>query len=394
MRDPRGQPAGEEYSFCGPRHMLRTEDGVWIHAENDPSAQVWSPGDHQPYQSQMFDLRRLSLNPTSHHADLEEVCRAAGLSSPEYSVSTEDKLDVVTATVGERAIRWWIDRARNFSIVRAQTLRHGRPTLECLYTVEQIDNVWTTTRVERLVPGTGSARGEPIEILQVHHAEFNRPEHPQQLTPEHIGVETGTYVEFQSDASREGYWDGGKIIPVDEFFAKLRSGELVRGEGVTRALASLPRVTPQMLAAQRAADEGADSTRSGAEALSHPLPASAAEMRRQLESEWARHTRRFIIQYGLDREQTQRAWTVLKDCQEMAGRYLNREREAFEKLEKHRPSTGSSPPAPASSPVIDERWRALRRPIDRIFETELKPRLERLPTRAQRQRAERPTGHD
>ncbi|TWT46077.1 hypothetical protein RAS1_25240 [Phycisphaerae bacterium RAS1] len=379
-RHPDGR-AATVYSFPGPRHMLHDDDGDWVHSEGAPSVEVWDHDTHRPDFGQ-FELRSVSLNPGGKDMTVDQARRKAGLSPIEYSVATDGELDLVSSTHEGWTLKWWIDRKRNFSIVKSHVLHEGKLLGEMLYHTEEIDGAWFTTRLERYVYDHDVR--ELREIVQVHHAEFNRPEHPQQLTPEHIGVEVGTSVDFQTNPERSGYWDGDKIIPQDEFFTKLHNGELVRSPGVQKALDSLPRIsTPAMFdAAEREAK-----ARDAADQAEPELPKPAADLRRQADSAWARYTRSFIVDYGLDREQTQKAWGVLRDCQEQAARYLKREREAFAKLDAAKPPAGDG--APSSSPAADARAARLREPIDRIFESELKPRLERLPTRAQRQRAEK-----
>lgn len=111
------------------------------------------------------------------------------------------------------------------------------------------------------------------------------------------------------------------------------------------------------------------------------------------ESRWEQYTREFIERYRLDPGQTQKALDILKDCKEQAGSYLRGKGAQIEALDKRIESSKAEagPDAKERSKVLSELTEArakLIEPVDQIFEKQLKPRLEKLPTRAQRQAAE------
>lgn len=91
--------------------------------------------------------------------------------------------------------------------------------------------------------------------------------------------------------------------------------------------------------------------------------AGAGRARRPAEPDdaWARFVRRFVQRYALDDEQQQRAWQFYREAKQREASVLERVRQ----------------PAPASRDA-----RTVRQ-IERVFE-QLRQRLERLPTRAQR----------
>lgn len=100
---------------------------------------------------------------------------------------------------------------------------------------------------------------------------------------------------------------------------------------------------------------------------------------------WERYTRAFIRRYQLDDGQEQRAWAILRNCQARGRRYLETHRARFDALEQRAVALGvaSAAKGPEAAAIRREAGR-LQQPIDDIFERELKPRLERLLTRAQR----------
>ena len=119
-------------------------------------------------------------------------------------------------------------------------------------------------------------------------------------------------------------------------------------------------------------------------------PPARKLIRRTVESEWEAYTRRFIARYRLNDEQTERALAILRDCQKQGNQYLQRRRAEFEKLETRQKAAQQSQKKGTAKELaaIQTELKKLRQAIDEIFEKQLKPRLDKLPTRAQRQAAE------
>jgi hypothetical protein len=97
-------------------------------------------------------------------------------------------------------------------------------------------------------------------------------------------------------------------------------------------------------------------------------------------SEWERYVRDFIRKYTLDADQTERAWKVYRGCKERADQYLARKTEEIARLDAELRK------APGDQELRRKRA-ALREPLDQIFERELRPGLERIPTAHQREQA-------
>lgn len=111
---------------------------------------------------------------------------------------------------------------------------------------------------------------------------------------------------------------------------------------------------------------------------------------KQSESAWEKYVREFIARYKLNDEQAQKAHAVLDDCQSQADRYLLGRQAELEKLDRQVEGLKKSKDKQKSKKLsaLTNQRNKLMAPIDRIFENQLKPRLERLPTRAQRRAAE------
>jgi hypothetical protein len=108
------------------------------------------------------------------------------------------------------------------------------------------------------------------------------------------------------------------------------------------------------------------------------------------ESQWEKYVREFIEKYKLNDEQSQKAHAVLEDCQAQRDRYLRGRTEQLEKLDHQVEELKKSKDKNKSNNLtqLADKRKKLMAPIDEIFTQQLKPRLERLPTRAQRRAAE------
>ncbi len=117
--------------------------------------------------------------------------------------------------------------------------------------------------------------------------------------------------------------------------------------------------------------------------------AAAANAGEKFESQWETYVREFCARYKFDEEQKQRAQSILKDCQDQAGQHLRSIRTDLEKIEKDLAAAGKGgPEASKKSADLNQAKSKLVAPINDIFDKKLKPRLEKLPTRAQRAVAE------
>lgn len=108
------------------------------------------------------------------------------------------------------------------------------------------------------------------------------------------------------------------------------------------------------------------------------------------ESQWEAYVRQFIERYKLNEGQIQQAEGLLKDCKELAERYVQRSKSQLERIDKEMKDLASSQDKDKLKEMnrLKERRDKLLAPVNRIFESRLKPRLERLPTSAQRREAE------
>jgi hypothetical protein len=166
------------------------------------------------------------------------------------------------------------------------------------------------------------------------------------------------------------------------------------GEGKERAPVAhadpVRGVTPR----ERAANRGSRTDRETPRPTPPPARSVTRAPGKDYEGEWDRYVADFIKKYGLNDEQKQKAEGILKDCKSQAERYLTGKQADMERLDaeeaKLKAATDKEKAQERSKALaeINKQRTEMREPVSQIFERQLKPKLERLPTRAQRRDAE------
>lgn len=362
-------------------NCLSTEGEVWLHREETPDAEVWGEKSGR-HEFRMRDMRELGLNPVMPDRNLDEYLNEVGSPTLSYETRQEQGLHIVRRNLPDTAIEWWIDPDRDWNIIKTMIYGDGgaKKISEERFTLrlDPYDGMWFPSRMERWSFLEGAQN--PMEVIEIHAAEFNRPEHPVKLTPADIGVEVGMLVVYRErKENAAGYWDGEKILPGEEFQKRIESGELSVGPNTARARA-LERIWAQF-------DSGVPkySLTSG----EHDGPRYIFQWQ-SYETEWEAYTRRFIIRYKLDEEQTQKAWAICNECQERGRAYIARRKPVLEEIDKRlrKPASATGGEELAQRGRLESEKADNLAPLTKIFEEQLKPRLERLPTRAQRRAAE------
>ncbi len=376
----RGDESGKFYYPDGTvdphlaRAALRANDQVWVYYNDGLQVDLYDRG---AQQEAIYNMRSLGLSPRSGSGDLHDVLWRDATTQPAartYSESVEDGLHVVRAAAEYGTITWYLDPQRGWNPVRVTFEQGGRVTHESRSTLRQYEGVWYPATVAFFEAGVA----EPTLVLTVTAATFNQPGQPRVLKPADIGVEAGMLVSVTKPGDKHEFlmFDGEKPVSTDEFFKRIGTGEIKRGPSNLRAIAEME----------------ADSARSEVEGAPEAGKATAdpTSARRRRESAWGAYTREFIAKYHLDDGQSQKALSILRECQEEANQYLLRHKSDFEQLQQKLEKVAN-----ADTPKEEERYARsqqaakLRAPLNEIFERQLKPRLEKLPTRAQRAAAER-----
>ncbi len=358
---------------AGPHVALKTKQTLWTYDSDGLEAGLFEPGSNH---EGVCNARALGLWCQMPFADLHDTLWRDATNQPAartYTESVEDGLHVVRAAAEYGTITWYLDPQRGWNPVRVTFEEGGRVTCESRSTLTQYDGVWYPATVAFFEGGPA----EPTEVVTVTAASFNRADQPRVLKPADIGVEAGMMLSVRKAGGKYEFmmFDGEKAVSDAEFGKRIWAGEIKRAPNNLRAIAELE----------------ADAARSELEGATQvgKAPADPASARRGRESAWEAYTREFIAKYHLDGGQSQKALSILRECQEEANQYLLRHKSDFEQLQQKLEKVAKAD-APKEEELRTRSQQAtkLRAPLNEIFERQLKPRLEKLPTRAQRAAAE------
>lgn len=367
-----------------PRSQLSADGQIWSYDAGALHARLYMAGGHVGIPP---DVRTLGFAAAPLMRPLHADDWAAGrpLHDAKFQERVDGALRVVRAEMPDkRAFEWWIDPQKGWSIGRAVAYDEGGRVLhESRSDVRQFDGVWLAAET-KFYSSSFQGGEKPLKVVRVHAAEINRPDQPTRLTPGHIGIEAGTNVELIDSRSLRAtevqFWDGTTLVCQDEWRERLRTGNAQLGPAFqrefARARAGMWKASPD----RRLSDDWADTN---AIAIAPAAPTS------QPESAWAKYTREFIAKYALDDDQSQRAWSICRECEQARERYLETHSRDFEELKRAeaQAAAAGTRSVAAELAALAKRREKLERPINVIFEEQLKPRLEKLPTRAQRMRA-------
>lgn len=374
-----------------PRHLLFTEDEVWSSVAGTQKASVFGPDERSAFH--LPDLRNIGFDPIFVDADLGARLEAHGLPPLTYEESREGDLIVVTGRSGDSEAKWWIDPQRDWNIVRTRTSSSGEH-----YTgmdIELRQDPYDGTWFPRRVAWVSSVSEVPVEVLEVHAAQFNRPEHPSDLTPASLGLGVGaSIVTSPSTGLRSGIWDGSNIVSHKDFLKRVDAGQISVDPRVSRLLA-------QLKAGLGTAPSLADWPDQTSNRATTTRPAIAGAV--SWESSWEAYTRAFIEHYKLDEEQTERAWDYCRAAQQRGRDVILSRQQKLDRLDQRRDAL-RAPPEDRSAELIRKQVQAriklareyakLLQPLRLIFDRRLAARLEQLPTRTQKKSAEKFKGPD
>ena len=267
---------------------------------------------------------------------------------------------------------WYINSARGWNAERV-VYEAGGSTWEVVCSLVESGDVWFPEEARYYQDG------RLVDAVMVSLAEWDTAGGPKEFTPADLGVEPGSLIAVQNAPGKSGShaptWNGEEIVTFHAWLKDVQSkrrqwGPMHRKAQKVGYLES-PYDTPEQLTARK---------------LRRRSMVIRSVLKRH-EGLWERYVREFIRRHELNDEQEARAWMVLGDCRSRAESLMERRRAtlvrtASELLKAEQEND------PRRVETYTGKLRELRKPIEGIFESGLKPRLEKLLTRAQRQVAE------
>lgn len=367
-----------------------SEPGCLIERPDDPLGLTWI---HKRHPAVREDVRALGVAPQEGGVGIEDLVWrdfAKQPIAPHYDERVEGDLRVIEVRMSTARRTYWLDPRRNWSPVRMREEDPYGHWTESRSELERLDGVWFP-RVVEFYTSRFEGGQKPAQIIRIQSAEFDRPSHPTRLHPGLIGMDIGTPVQVLDAKPGMGAqrWDGERAVPDAEFAQRLITGELTEGPGFLAAV-DKARFAQAMQAMDRKG--GRDSGQHIAMEWIGPLGAylhrtESRDSARRAWTPWELYVQAFVKKFQLDVDQTQKADLVLTECEQRAEVYVAAHKGEFLEILDGIVIGGSSS-MPATQLARYERLQALLEPLDRIFEHQLKPRLEKLPTRAQRARAD------
>lgn len=375
LSDENGVRLGQrEFTYSNgdavPRSSFVDGDHRWIYGHSSPFLAIVM--NRNGYPGGVMNARALGFSPFPAVGDFSEFRdRILPESLQRLQISTNGENLVLRAETDDEAVEWEFDSTHDNVPIRVTMSQHGKVVVESRTKYKFFDDAWFPERVEYFRADFQNGE-QPVEVIEVHAAEFNKPDHPKKLTPACIGIEPGVNVQYDAAPGQVSFrvWDGNALVNQAEFDAALKSGRVQYGPRLAKEIEELER--------QRQAGDNLKM-----------IASNLGVGRPKFESAWEKYTREFIARYQLEIDQSERCWQILKDCQQQADRYLLLKKDEIEKLEADLKKLQAATVIAADElKKLQERQQAIEAPIERIFEEKLKPRLEKIPTKSQRQAAE------
>jgi hypothetical protein len=363
-----------------PQLYMKTALGFWTYQETSFGANVYEPGyeeaqGHFRYDGPVRDFRVLGLLPFRDSfldpggRALDELGKLNALAWDERKVG-----DVVVVTAQlpyENSITWELDPVRDWNPRRVYRKRGDRIAFEAVSDLKQFGDVWLPASVEYL------AAGEVMTRITVRKADVSRGRGPASFNPNDLKIEPGVNIDVYNRRGEVTHlaWTGTELMPLFQFFEEVREGKRPKHTIFERYSRNGRYAGPYLMPGEKAMlDLQYNRTRQDQQLRAH-------------EQIWERYVREFIARFELDAEQTAATWRMHQACVEQAREHLERNNkrmvDALTRLEQAREARDEGKLAAAKA-----NWEELTSPIQRIFEQQLKPRLEKIPTRAQRAAAE------
>ncbi len=369
-----------------PTRELFTRELTVHYNGGDPFAVAERQSDDRPAYS---DVRAFGLLPERRpsYRPLDEILCNYPLDddSPRtWRQRREGNLYLVTLkTQRGTEVRWYIDPDQGYNVVRAERYDGGVRTKYSVSHLERFGDVWFPSSVEFYF----GDRPDPVKRVVVREALLNDPSLPERLTPAALELEPGiTFMVFEPGKQRAAamVWTGQVLMDARKWYELERRGEVTPGPTVLAWRQKAERIM---------ASQSAGETRLAGEQTTPPAPGAQPRTPRPPRTPasapadpWYLYTVRFIEHYKLDAQQRQRALTIYRECRQRADARLAQLRPRVRSIQK-RIAAAAERGDSAALTRLGRKLRDLTAGIDAIFDRQLKPRLERIPTRAQRKAA-------
>ncbi|MFH1747471.1 MAG: hypothetical protein ABIG44_10555 [Planctomycetota bacterium] len=364
-----------------PQIYMRNTDGEWHYQETGTHAQWWGPDtptDQSFVMDYIKDIRMVGISPFTRSmkaaVGFEAIWNLPHTDAPEWEQTQVGDVYVVRATYnnGAAEARWEINPNKGWNVERA-TLTNATNSYEVRCILKQYGDVWFPEKTQYF------KNGGLTDSISVRSASINQPTDPRQFTLADLGAEPGTHVSAQHLPTAIGkprIWNGDAISSWDQWEQDVRDGKCQWGPTFREMHKRRRYDSPYMLPEDR--------QRRKFSKITHALRSALTAY----DELWEAYVRDFIARYQLDEEQSAKAMRILADCQQRAGKIVERIRPEVTSLSSQLQHATKDDDRERVA-ELQKRVDKLRAPINGIFNESLLPRLEKLPTRKQREAADK-----
>lgn len=362
-----------------PQIYMENGDGRWQTQETAPGACIaatWWRGrsGENPSADYEKDARFIGLTVSPDSVE-PRVGLSAFHGDAQHRVASweEREIDDLRVVIGHMndggMLTWYINPSKGWN---AELITYesgmGAVKQEAYIRLDEYGDLWLPSAADFFL------NGKLTSSIRVRMADLNPPNAPERFTLADVGMEAGARINPQpGDAPLR--WNGEDVCSPEQWYADLKAGKRQWGATFRRLNAGEEFSSPYDTEQDRLDRKLARRKRLIEWAVAAPR------------SMWAKYVRDFVARHELDAEQTQQALRILDQCEKQAEEFTRRHRPAIEEAQNDLENAREKRDADAVA-RLEERINTLREPLNKIFETELKPRLEKLPTRAQRAKAE------
>ncbi|TWT41082.1 hypothetical protein RAS1_37730 [Phycisphaerae bacterium RAS1] len=372
-----------------PLNYLVNSDGAWEHPETSVKATFWSTAPAASEEStisvldELLDPRSVGLSPfgqscfgvsKAFDADAERIALELhrALNKPAWEERRlGDRFEVVAKLYDGGEAHWFIDPQRGWSVERCTADGPGVGRTECTLELRELNGVWFPQEARY------TRYGKLDVHFKVQSAEINKPDDPDRFSANEIGMEPGFNIAVQprgGDAGGPRIWDGERMVSQEDWSAAMKRGEKTPGPTMQarRRGEHSKYMTPHQL----------DDWNKQHDAM-HAVATSD-----EIQSAWLLYTTSTCERFALDDGQRQKAMDILADCQEQAGKVMGAIRDDLMRLQIDLSAARRKGDGEQTTDV-QRRIQMKTQPIEDIYQKQLRPRLDELPTRQQREAAAR-----
>jgi len=361
-----------------PQLFMQNGDGFWHFQETGTHCDWWKGASAgEPWKDMLKDVRAIGTLPVGGNVDHSEgLASIWGTQQIPIGNWRQEKRGELYIVTGEQdnggLLTWYINPDKGWNAERITFTADGAVRAEAVCELREYGATWLPARTDYY------RDGQLVKSVTIDSAAFNRPADKGRFTPGDVGMEPGTNVWIQNLPSKPGEmlaWNGEDVTSFDRWIDDVESGKRLPGPTFRRMRAGESYSSPYETDEQRAQRKISEVTSRVRRAMNRH------------QTLWEIYVREFIERHKLNDTQSQEAHQLLKKCQERANAHIDRNKSRWTTLQS-KVEVAAKEGKTDEVKKLTEEIAKLAAPLEEIFEKQLKPGLDKIPTRAQRKAVE------